>query len=120
MEQEQEEKDLEMALKLFGEIDPAGEDHKTTYSEIEQEEKDFALALKLFGEIDPQGGGQKAKSSENHNSKKLSIVDPSWEMIDPVPNIRELFFQFNGAYFDGLLACVEVKWSTRMTQLVEL
>lgn len=48
-------------------------------------------------------------------SQPLSIVDESWELIDPVPNIHDLFLQFNDAYFDGRLAGVEVKWSPKMT-----
>ncbi len=49
------------------------------------------------------------------NNQPMSIVDDTWELIDPVPNIHDLFLQFNQAYFDGLLAGVEVKWSSRMT-----
>ena len=49
------------------------------------------------------------------NSRPLSIVDDSWELIDPVPNVHDLFLQFNDAYFDGQLAGVEVRWSPRMT-----
>ena len=47
--------------------------------------------------------------------RPLSIVDETWELIDPVPNIHELFIQFNQAYFEGKLAGVEVRWSPRMT-----
>ena len=85
---------------------------------MENEEEDFALALKLFGELnqDNEDGNQtSATESRMKNNKQLSIVDPSWELIDPVPNIRDLFIQFNMAYFEGKLASVEVKWSNRMT-----
>jgi hypothetical protein len=44
-----------------------------------------------------------------------SLVDDAWEVIDPVPDIRQLFLQFNDEYFDGLLGGVEVRWSPRMT-----
>eukprot|EP00794_Sanderia_malayensis_P020164 gene20164-22139_t len=54
-------------------------------------------------------------NSNSMSSRPLSIVDDEWELIDPVPNIIDLFLQFNDAYFDGLLAGVEVKWSARMT-----
>lgn len=50
-----------------------------------------------------------------HPGRPLSIVDESWELIDPIPNIHDLFLQFNDAYFGGRLAGVEVKWSPRMT-----
>ena len=73
------------------------------------EDDDFALALQLDEELNQN------TSTRRENKKPLSIVDPSWELIDPIPDIRELFVQFNFAYFQGLLASVEVKWSSRMT-----
>ena len=85
---------------------------------MENEEEDFALALKLFGELNQEDeitNQTSATESKIKNNKHLSIVDPSWELIDPVPNIRDLFIQFNMAYFEGKLASVEVKWSNRMT-----
>ena len=45
----------------------------------------------------------------------LSPVDPSWELKDPNPDIRELFLQFNVQFFWGRLSGIEVKWSPRMT-----
>ncbi|KAM4772657.1 DNA-dependent metalloprotease SPRTN [Rhinophrynus dorsalis] len=47
--------------------------------------------------------------------RDMSVVDPSWELIDPIPDIRALFLQFNDMFFWGKLAGVEVKWSSRMT-----
>ena len=47
--------------------------------------------------------------------KPLSVIDPSWELIDPIPDVRQLFLQFNDVYFGGQVAGVEVKWSPRMT-----
>lgn len=46
----------------------------------------------------------------------MSVVDPSWETIDPVPDIYALFAAFNKRFFWGKLESVEVKWSPRMTQ----
>ena len=54
-------------------------------------------------------------STSSAARRPLSVVDESWELIDPIPNIRDLFLQFNDAYFDGKLAGVEVKWSPKMT-----
>ena len=79
------------------------------------EDEDFALALKLFDELNKDDNKTTTHTSSTNKHKDLSIVDPSWELIDPVPDIRQLFVQFNGAFFDGLLAGVEVKWSSRMT-----
>uniref|UniRef100_UPI00358DDD78 DNA-dependent metalloprotease SPRTN n=1 Tax=Myxine glutinosa TaxID=7769 RepID=UPI00358DDD78 len=44
-----------------------------------------------------------------------SLIDASWELVDPNPDARVLFTQFNDLYFWGKLAGVELKWSTRMT-----
>ncbi|KAM4693407.1 uncharacterized protein O3C94_004051 [Discoglossus pictus] len=46
---------------------------------------------------------------------EMSVVDPSWELLDPIPDIRALFLQFNDMFFWGKLSGVEVKWSPRMT-----
>eukprot|EP00730_Choanoeca_flexa_P006503 TRINITY_DN12164_c0_g2_i1.p1 TRINITY_DN12164_c0_g2~~TRINITY_DN12164_c0_g2_i1.p1 ORF type:complete len:365 (+),score=57.48 TRINITY_DN12164_c0_g2_i1:937-2031(+) len=45
----------------------------------------------------------------------MSVIDPQWELIDPTPNIHELFLQFNQLFFYGKLSGIEVKWSPRMT-----
>uniref|UniRef100_A0A915AUI1 SprT-like domain-containing protein n=1 Tax=Parascaris univalens TaxID=6257 RepID=A0A915AUI1_PARUN len=44
-----------------------------------------------------------------------SLVDPQWELLDPTPDVRALFVQFDDIFFEGKLAGCEVKWSTRMT-----
>ncbi|KAF6775570.1 hypothetical protein AHF37_04975 [Paragonimus kellicotti] len=45
----------------------------------------------------------------------LSLVDPIWELLDPSPDVRALFSQFNITFFNGALDAVEVRWSPRMT-----
>uniref|UniRef100_A0A8C9Y8B9 DNA-dependent metalloprotease SPRTN n=1 Tax=Sander lucioperca TaxID=283035 RepID=A0A8C9Y8B9_SANLU len=45
----------------------------------------------------------------------LSIVDASWETLDPSPDVRAMFLEFNDTFFWGKLSGVEVKWSPRMT-----
>lgn len=47
--------------------------------------------------------------------RPLSIVDESWEMLDPSPDVRAMFLEFNDIFFWGKLSGVEVKWSPRMT-----
>ncbi|KAM3861492.1 DNA-dependent metalloprotease SPRTN [Diretmus argenteus] len=47
--------------------------------------------------------------------RPLSIVDESWEMMDPSPDVRAMFLEFNHMFFWGKLSGVEVKWSPRMT-----
>nr|XP_054758107.1 DNA-dependent metalloprotease SPRTN-like [Lytechinus pictus] len=48
-------------------------------------------------------------------TKPIGIVDERWELIDPNPDVRALFLQFNDQFFWGRLAGVEVRWSPRMT-----
>ncbi|TMS12258.1 SprT-like domain-containing protein Spartan [Larimichthys crocea] len=47
--------------------------------------------------------------------RPLSIVDETWEMLDPNPDVRAMFLEFNDTFFWGKLCGVEVKWSPRMT-----
>lgn len=49
------------------------------------------------------------------NSENMDLHDPSFEMIDPTPDIYALFQEFNKTFFYGKLDSVEVKWSKRMT-----
>lgn len=44
-----------------------------------------------------------------------SIVDHSWEMLDPNPDIHGLFLAFNRQYFWSTLNSVMIQWSKRMT-----
>uniref|UniRef100_A0A665UT53 DNA-dependent metalloprotease SPRTN n=1 Tax=Echeneis naucrates TaxID=173247 RepID=A0A665UT53_ECHNA len=67
---------------------------------------DFLLAVQLQEQFD----------SENEPlSSPLSIVDETWEMLDPSPDVRAMFLEFNDQFFWGKLSGVEVKWSPRMT-----
>lgn len=87
------------------------------------EDIDLAYALSLQEELDQEQESEKsshdlASSSALSRPSKLapvSVVDDSWELIDPIPDVRQLFLQFNDAYFKGLLSSVEVRWSPRMT-----
>ncbi|XP_063426189.1 DNA-dependent metalloprotease SPRTN-like [Mytilus trossulus] len=74
---------------------------------------DFLLALELQEQLD-RDSWQPSQSTAKPGAN-LSIVDESWETIDPNPDIRELFLQFNEEFFWGRLAGIEVKWSPRMT-----
>ncbi|KAG7508196.1 sprT-like domain-containing protein Spartan [Solea senegalensis] len=47
--------------------------------------------------------------------RPLSIVDQSWETLDPNPDVRAMFLEFNDMFFWSKLSGVEVKWSPRMT-----
>lgn len=78
---------------------------------------DLALALKLQEEFDRaenvacvEGGPLSSTPGA-----PLSLADESWEVMDPNPDIRALFLQYNDRFFWGRLAGIEVKWSPRMT-----
>eukprot|EP00057_Strongylocentrotus_purpuratus_P032215 XP_786958.1 PREDICTED: uncharacterized protein LOC581887 [Strongylocentrotus purpuratus] len=60
---------------------------------------------------------QPVSSTDRRSSgiKPIGIVDQRWELIDPIPDVRALFLQFNDQFFWGRLAGVEVRWSPRMT-----
>uniref|UniRef100_A0A3P8RFX8 DNA-dependent metalloprotease SPRTN n=1 Tax=Astatotilapia calliptera TaxID=8154 RepID=A0A3P8RFX8_ASTCA len=62
-------------------------------------DEDFLLAIRL----------------QEVEVRPMSIVDESWEMLDPNPDVRVMFLEFNDMFFWGKLSGVEVKWSSRMT-----
>ena len=93
-----------------------------------QEEYDKEAAVQLTAETDSDISrssesssslceGNASHSEHSIRTVKLGIspVDPSLEVTDPNPDIRELFLQFNDQFFWGQLSGIEVKWSPRMT-----
>ncbi|XP_024103752.1 DNA-dependent metalloprotease SPRTN isoform X2 [Pongo abelii] len=70
---------------------------------------DLMLALRLQEEWNLQ------EAERDHAQESLSLVDASWELVDPTPDLQALFVQFNDQFFWGQLEAVEVKWSVRMT-----
>lgn len=97
------------------------------------EEEDFLLALQLQEQFNsevsasvwsdensdgfPQSKKRRVEpcSRPERPDKPLSVVDESWETLDPNPDVRSMFLQFNDMFFWGKLSGVEVKWSPRMT-----
>ncbi|KAM4712590.1 DNA-dependent metalloprotease SPRTN [Anableps anableps] len=69
--------------------------------------------------VEEPGGGSDAvtrwKPPTSQPERPLSVVDESWEMLDPNPDVRAMFLDFNDMFFWGKLSGVEVKWSPRMT-----
>uniref|UniRef100_A0A6P7FSN6 Protein with SprT-like domain at the N terminus n=1 Tax=Diabrotica virgifera virgifera TaxID=50390 RepID=A0A6P7FSN6_DIAVI len=51
----------------------------------------------------------------NGRNSGKSLTDPSWEVIDPTPDIHMLFIAFNERFFWNQLGSVTVSWSKRMT-----
>lgn len=69
--------------------------------------------------VELAGGGSDVvpywKSPVVEPERPLSIVDQSWETLDPNPDVRAMFLEFNDMFFWGKLSGVEVRWSPRMT-----
>lgn len=82
---------------------------------IDQEtDKDYALALQLHLEQQDETE-QNTQGVSAARTTPNSIIDGTWEQLDPSPDLRGLFMQFNARYFWGKLDGVEVRWSPRMT-----
>ncbi|VDO12408.1 unnamed protein product [Rodentolepis nana] len=60
---------------------------------------------------------KRARSNDDFScpALEISLVDPMWEAIDPTPDIRQLFIDFDTQFFGGKLKSVEIRWSKRMT-----
>ncbi|XP_077443459.1 DNA-dependent metalloprotease SPRTN [Stigmatopora argus] len=82
---------------------------------------DYLLALHLQEQFNKELS-QAAKVKDSGETlvprkpeRPLSLVDASWETLDPTPDVRAMFLEFNNKFFWGKLSGVEVKWSPRMT-----
>ena len=73
-------------------------------------DEDLVVALRLQEEWDVQMARRAAAARE-----PVSLVDASWELVDPTPDLQALFLQFNDRFFWGQLEAVEGKRSVRMT-----
>ena len=103
--------DLELARALQAEYD------RESAQEIDSASEEILFDPTSFSTPGPSGGanfispGRPVVSAD----ETLSIVDPRWEMLDPSPDVRAMFMEFNQKYFWSRLAGVEVRWSPRMT-----
>ncbi|XP_030302907.1 sprT-like domain-containing protein Spartan [Calypte anna] len=84
---------------------------------MEEEDEDFVLALQLqeLWEAEDKAAACSEALPDLSPHRPLSVVDEAWELLDPSPDVRGLFVQFNETLFWGRLAAVEVSWSPRMT-----
>jgi hypothetical protein len=76
-----------------------------------------AAAGVIAAHVDASGGGGGASPMAGPTG---SVVDPALEVLDPTPDVRSLFTQFDAIYFGGALAGCEVRWSPRMTRCAGL
>lgn len=77
-------------------------------------DEDLVLALRLQDEWNLMTERERALEALEAQ-EPLSLVDETWELVDPTPDLQALFVQFNDRFFWGRLEAVEVKWSKRMT-----
>ncbi|ETE59558.1 hypothetical protein L345_14710, partial [Ophiophagus hannah] len=82
-------------------------------------DEDLLLALQLQEEWEAEDEEVRVQSISSDPPRPFSLMDDAWELLDPNPDVRGLFLQFNETLFWGRLAAVEVKWSPRMTLYAE-
>ncbi|XP_074846284.1 DNA-dependent metalloprotease SPRTN [Carettochelys insculpta] len=78
-------------------------------------EGDFLLALRLQAQWEEEDEAAAVAACSESPPRPLSVVDEAWELLDPSPDVRGLFVQFNETLFWGKLSAVAVTWSPRMT-----
>lgn len=109
------DEDLLLAIRLQEQFD--NEYQTTSFSSNGFEDIDFGQSSKKR-KVEVAGGGSDVVpywKPTARPERPLSIVDSSWETLDPSPDVRAMFLEFNDSFFWGKLSGVEVKWSPRMT-----
>ncbi|KAF2898545.1 hypothetical protein ILUMI_07616 [Ignelater luminosus] len=80
---------------------------------------DYQMALLLQQQFEHESNidnpGLNLVYTKKKSNDTKSLTDPSWELIDPTPDIHMLFMAFNEKYFWNKLLAVCVSWSKRMT-----
>lgn len=107
--------DLTLALQLQAQFE------EELRESIQSQE---AAHLKSLSEVNSSISGSSSKTNRKsfgnldeppQEKLSVSLIDPSWELIDPNPDLHTLFLTFDKQFFWGRLYQVEVKWSPRMT-----
>jgi predicted SprT family Zn-dependent metalloprotease len=84
---------------------------------------DFMIALQIQMQLDSESNDcdqtsdtkSIAKASQSQSQIGRTLHDPEWDYIDPCPDIRALFQEFDKLYFWNRLGSCVVEWSKRMT-----
>jgi hypothetical protein len=84
----------------------------------EFENEDYMLALQLqmqMDEDDESSNDSKKEKVDNYAIKSytnsdIDMLDPQWELIDPSPDIRAMFQEFDKKYFWNSLGSCIVEW----------
>uniref|UniRef100_G3NUT8 DNA-dependent metalloprotease SPRTN n=1 Tax=Gasterosteus aculeatus aculeatus TaxID=481459 RepID=G3NUT8_GASAC len=109
------DEDFLLAIRLQEQFD--NEYETSSYSSNSVEDNSFGHRSKKR-KVEVAGGGRDVVpywKPTAQPERPLSIVDASWETLDPNPDVRAMFLEFNDVFFWGKLYGVEVKWSPRMT-----
>ncbi|XP_056631135.1 DNA-dependent metalloprotease dvc-1 [Diorhabda sublineata] len=116
---EQERRDCDLAKSLQKQLQP--ENIEKTHGTIDLSDSVIAKTLQeqFQREIEVEQPGHNLAYGVNKQEKckdsSKSLTDPSWEVIDPTPDIHNLFIAFNERFFWNQLGSVCVCWSKRMT-----
>ncbi|XP_030758195.1 sprT-like domain-containing protein Spartan [Sitophilus oryzae] len=106
------EVDFQTALLLQYKFDQEAKHTESTDS-------DYQLALQLQEQFKSESDIEKPRNNLAYDvssaNKSKCLVDPSWEVIDPTPDVHVLFVTFNERFFWNKLLAVTVSWSKRMT-----
>lgn len=101
--------------------------YEKAYEFDEFETEDYMIALQLQMQMDVYADDDDVKierdEKNDYNNKQLvgsplsstQLTDPQWDLIDPCPDIRAMFVEFNKKYFWNSLGSCLVEWSKRMT-----
>lgn len=107
------DEDFLLAIRLQEQFD--NEYETSLFSSQAVEEDTFGQSSKKRKVEIAGGGSDVVPYWKPSPGRPLSVVDESWEMLDPNPDVRAMFLEFNDMFFCGKLSGVEVKWSPRMT-----
>ncbi|CAG9858902.1 unnamed protein product [Phyllotreta striolata] len=114
---DQERRDCEVAKAL----QETFENEQKTQQEPNLNDSSIARSLQeqFEKEIDEQQPNHNLvysnTSSKTSDNTSASLTDPSWEVVDPTPDIHNLFVAFSERFFWNRLGSVTVGWSKRMT-----
>lgn len=102
--------DYMLALQLQMQIENFSSDNNDPSQQMpSSSNKDINFEKKLLDIVSP------FKSQSRQPLSQMTQNDPEWDLIDPCPDIRALFQEYDKKYFWSRLGSCIVEWSKRMT-----
>lgn len=79
---------------------------------------DFILAIQLQMQQNDEAENEVVFKGPIKSAPTVQkpLTDPEWDLIDPCPDIRSMFIEFDRLYFWSRLGSCRLEWSKRMTQ----